>query len=75
MLTNISHSDGLTQAGDIYHYSISCNLFQTMFRAIAEFSSSLVKAVLSLRSQTNGVVSSAKLHTSTSLRAKNKSLK
>ena len=40
-------------------------------RAVDEFSSSLFKAVLSSRSQATEVVSSAKLHTSTSLKTKN----
>ena len=44
-------------------------------RAIAEFPSSLFKAVLSSRSQTNGVVSSTKLQISISVRGKNESFR
>ena len=44
-------------------------------RAITEFSLSLFKVVLRSRSETQGVVSPAKLQTSITLRAKNKSFK
>ena len=44
-------------------------------RAIAKFPSSLFKAVLSSRSQTNGVVSSTKLQISISVRGKNESFR
>ena len=51
-------------------FNISIQL-SNQARAIAEFSSSLFKVVLRSRSQTKGVLSSAKLQTLIFLRAKN----